>query len=223
MSDSCPTCNASNKAVARFCFRCGDPLLRPAEPALPPEPPPAIKTPAIPCRPKRSGFDRAIILFLFGAAAFVTIQFAVRASRNYSVPPRKLAQDHATLDVGPAQNKAIYELLKARGLSVAVSELGEKLVVTASGEKIKTVDRLVHLLRRAKSSSQSRKPAQESFKRESYRLSKENAAALARVLSFTDWSIRFTHDGEMLRVVAPADDQKVIASVVMMLEGDDGD
>lgn len=125
------------------------------------------------------------------------------------------------LDIGQAQNKALQDLFApySEAMRPPAPTLTDELWISGDNDRVETVDQLVRLVRRAKTPDyRARQP--EDFVRRNYRMSKSDAAALARVLSFTDWSVRFTHDGETLRVVAPTRDQKVIESVVTLLEGD---
>jgi hypothetical protein len=222
ISHACPKCKAINKAIARFCFDCGEPLMRAAEPMLPPEPP-VVRGPAAPGRVKRTGLDRVMMFMLLGSAAFAVLLFARASARQHSAPSPHGAH-RIQLDLGQPQNRAMQDLFAEHRNSLAhpSANFGDSLWIAGDSEDLEAVDRFVDLVRRAQRPGKPFKHG-EDFVRRTYRLSREDAAALARVLSFTDWSVRFTHDGETLRVVAPKDDQKVIESVVSLLDGDDDD
>lgn len=235
---ACDRCKAPIKAEARFCSRCGDPILRTPEPALPPEKPapqfatvpPVIgqtkaaqtRMPAVPHRARERGsVVLPFFLIMTVVAGMILVPRIMRHRIAACMPAAE--QPSAIATVGEAPVQALYDLLRPSWNRISVGLSNGELSISGHPDDVSAVRDFMDLLDRGigktgRPASPSR--GEEKPTRRTYRLSMIDANAMARALAFTDWNVRFVLDGTRLTVTAPPNDHRVIASMVKLLKRD---
>lgn len=234
MSHACPTCRSDLKAGARFCARCGEPLLRGASPALS-----AIGSagrPAAPQVKRTSNSDHVApksgapaktgfawlwmcvalpLTICIGAPLFLQI-----SSSSYANSAKQLQIRFA--DAEKRRADALYDLLKPADVNVVVGRTPDGVKLEGKTDEIRSISQLIDMIRTNSLSAGHSSPKVDRTIRRTYQLREGRAADLARVLSFTPSHVRFTLDQGTLIVTATPDDHRAIESVVRLLGGRTG-
>lgn len=175
------------------------------------------------CGGRRSGL--LPILILVGLSA-VCIFFFRNAQRLGEFVGGGSAYRYEVRDLGETQSQALFQLLKPDDVSAYVSVDGDRLSVRGTRHEIDAVQGLVNLLRRGQRKTtlglhDSHKEELAKI-RKAYDLPRQHAHALARALSFSDWSVTVREEKDRLIISASPEDHVAIESIVKLLRSGKG-
>ncbi len=175
------------------------------------------------CGGRRSGL--LPILTLVGLSA-VCVFFFRNTQRLGEFVGGGSAYRYEVRDLGETQNQALFQLLKPDDVSAYVSVDGDRLSVRGTRHEIDAVQGLVNLLRRGKRTTtlglhESHKEELAKI-RKAYELPRKHAHALARALSFSDWSVVVREEKDRLVIAASPEDHVTIESIVRLLRSGKG-
>lgn len=208
MFKPCSYCEHKNLRIAHFCAQCG----RPFDEAGPP----GNRSPA----PRRKIGIGWLLLAVPVCLFFVTTR------ATWQVPFwRSNVLETRQYDLEPERASALYNLLSPRSVRVLVVREDGGMRVEGTRQELKILDRFVELLGRV--GCQHKRCIQVHIEnarptwttRRSYRLPRQQAVALYRILTAEEVPVGVSKRDSEVRVSANVEDQRTINHVVNILRG----
>jgi hypothetical protein len=217
MRTTCRVCQRSNPAHARFCGACGRPIAE-----LPPE-------------PARTGRFVALILgslmvvllgswivmgALHGLILGIPALYGEWAIGDVESPAS------VTLRLSDSKADALHELLAPRDVKVFVGRRGDAVIVRGTPREVRTLSELGDLLNRFEAATpetarrEISRIREQALERREFRLPQKTAETLHRLLGASDVPILIHRERTRVEIYAPADDMRVIESIVRILRGE---